>query len=496
MMVKKRKTFILKLAVFLFLGLTRIVLPEEVFDPEKKIPVELLQEDFCIFRTALEEGHAGLYQYAPKEEMDAQFERIFKQINRPLTELEFFHYLAYLIAAINDGHTSISFSKSYDEYLAEQPILLPFALRIIHNRVYLFRNYSEKQDIKPGGRILYINGRKIFDILGDMTAFVPGDGHIKTSRHRRLERTILFGRLFYALFGQKTDFMISYLSPEDGLNKDFKVKGLTKKELDQVSRERYPEIYEDLPPIELNYQDKTAILTIRTFSDGAYRREKVIFPLYLKKAFNALSEKGIQNLIIDLRDNGGGADLYGKLLCSYLIPEPYLYYYYLRVSNKNFSFLKYTDTPNLEQMLEKRLKPSEQGWYELQFHPNLGLQKPLNPHFAGKVYVMINGNSFSGSGETTSIMHYQNRAVFIGEECGAGYYGNTSGIMPVLTLPHSKMRVRIPMVRYVMAVSGYPYPDRGIIPEFPFTPTIGDLLAKKDTMLNYVLELIRKKDKK
>ncbi len=40
-----------------------------------------------------------------------------------------------------------------------------------------------------------------------------------------------------------------------------------------------------------------------------------------------------------------------------------------------------------------------------------------------------------------------------------------------------------------LAVSGYKYPDRGIIPDFPFTRTIEDLIADKDTEMEYVLAL-------
>jgi hypothetical protein len=87
-------------------------------------------------------------------------------------------------------------------------------------------------------------------------------------------------------------------------------------------------------------------------------------------------------------------------------------------------------------------------------------------------------------------MHFYKKALFVGEECGAGYYGNTSGLMPTLTLPLTKLRIRIPMVRYHMAVSGYGYPDRGIIPDYPFTRTIQDHLKGKDTEMEYVFALI------
>jgi len=126
------------------------------------------------------------------------------------------------------------------------------------------------------------------------------------------------------------------------------------------------------------------------------------------------------------------------------------------------------------------------------YHPNLGEQKPMQPAFRGKVIVLISGRSFSGSGECTSILHFHRRAEFVGEECGAGYYGNTSGFMPQLTLPNTGLRIRLAMLRYHMAVSGYEPRDRGIIPDYPFTRTIGDLLEGRDTELEYALEQVKK----
>jgi C-terminal processing protease CtpA/Prc len=205
-----------------------------------------------------------------------------------------------------------------------------------------------------------------------------------------------------------------------------------------------------------------------------------------------LSEKNIPYLIIDLRDNGGGEDLWGKILFAYLMDKPYTYYNSLELNKTSFSVLDHTDAPDIAKMLQKRTKKNAKGTFDLLVHPNLGEQKPLKPAYKGKAYVLINGRSFSGSGETTSLMHYHKKAVFIGEECGAGYYGNTSGIMPTLTLPHTKLRIRIPMVRYHMAVSGYDYPDRGIIPDYPFTRTVEDHLKGRDTEMDYVLSLIDK----
>jgi hypothetical protein len=465
---------------------------KEAFDPEKKYAVSQLKEDFLLLRTALEEAHGGLYFYTPKEEMDSLFDHLFAGLDHPLAELEFYKYLAPLIAEINDGHTGLIFSQDYSAYIQTQPVLMPFKLLFIDGKAYLFRNYSEDEDIELGGEVISINGHAMSEILEKMLAVQPSDGHNLTSKFRRLESTTTFGRQFTQHFGITTSFHIVYLSPTEGIKNEIRVKGIKQEELMQIFSQRYPEAAQDRPPIELEYREDVAILTIRTFSFGAYQTANINFPHFLKKTFRELSEKNIPYLVIDLRDNGGGEDLWGKLLFSYLMDKPYMYYNFLEVNRTTFSFLAHTDTPDIEKMLQKRTRKNERGTYDILVHSNLGEQKPLNPTFLGKVYALINGGSFSGSGETTSLMHYHKKALFVGEECGAGYYGNTSGLMPTLALPHTKLRFRIPMIRYHMAVSGYDFPDRGIIPDYPFSRTVQDHLNGKDTEMDYVLDLISK----
>jgi C-terminal processing protease CtpA/Prc len=493
-MVKRRSLAWFFILMWLFIAIQYSV-PQEstkaLYDPEKKYTIEQLQKDFDFLRTALEEAHAGLYFYTLKQEMDSLFDHLYKDIDRSMTELEFYRYLAPLVASINDGHTGMMPSKDFDAYLQNQPILIPFKLLFIDRKAYLFRNYSEDEDFVLGGEVVSINDRPMTEILEMMLAIQPSDGHNVTSKYRRLESTTAFGRRFAQLFGITTSFKIVYISPKDGQKEEIQVQGLKQKELTQIFSRRYPVAAQDRPPIEIKYEENVAILTIRTFSSGAYNGAKISFPYFMKKTFRELSEKNIQHLVIDLRDNGGGEDLFGRILFSYLIDKPYMYYNFLEVKNNTFSSLAHTEAPDIAKMLQKSTRKNERGTYDILVHANLGEQKPMKPTFLGRVYVLINGGSFSGSGETTSLMHYHKRAVFIGEECGAGYYGNTSGLMPTLTLPQTQLRMRIPMVRYHMAVSGYDYPDRGIIPDYPFTRTIEDHLNGKDTEMDYVLDLIK-----
>ncbi|HMC86132.1 MAG TPA: hypothetical protein VKI61_11430, partial [Chitinophagaceae bacterium] len=85
------------------------------------------------------------------------------------------------------------------------------------------------------------------------------------------------------------------------------------------------------------------------------------------------------------------------------------------------------------------------------------------------------------------------RAIFIGEECGGGYYGNSSGDEAMVTLPNSQLTARIPLIKYTMAVKKDVYADRGVIPDYPIYPTIEDIIEHTDNQLAYAVRLIGKK---
>jgi len=463
---------------------------DAAYDPERIFTIREMREDFQILRNAFEEGHAGLYRYSSKKAMDKCFENTLSRIDRPMTEWEYLRLLTPLAAAVNCGHTGINASVELERHFKRQPVFPPFNLRFMSGKAWLIRNYSDRE-LLPGAEVTRINGHEISEILETLLPAIPSDGHIESSKFQRLNGTIFLGSLYNLFYGPTPEYALECVDEKAGAAALFKLHGLPAAEIEKRARERYPDPDPDRPPISFENRDGIPVITIRTFNAGAYIRAKIDYPAFLTRTFRQLVESRARVLIIDLRDNGGGSDDYGRFLFSHLIDEPFRYYKALETKKLSYDFLRFTSIPeNRRTQPADQFRKNKRGWYDILSHPNVGTMKPIPPYYDGRIYVLINGRSFSASGEATSPMRYHRKAVFVGEECGAGYYGNNSGFMPTMTLPHTKIRVRIPCVRYTMAVDDYPA-DRGIIPEYRMDPTVEDLLSGRDTVLEYALRLAR-----
>ncbi|MBP7707197.1 MAG: hypothetical protein KA243_08130 [Candidatus Aminicenantes bacterium] len=461
------------------------------FDPQRTYAVETLRSDLDVLWDVLEEGHGGFDRYTSVEALKKSFEAAGQGISGPLTELAFYTRLLPLVAAIKDGHTQLTLSSGASTWLDGQPVFFPFEVRFLGGKVYLFRNLSAEPGVPDGAELLAIDGMPIGDIVAALLPLVPSDAGIRTARLRRLEHPASFGRLLALRYGLEASRRIRFRPVGGGEAREVPVACVTALTTVRTLRERYPVTAERRPLYELAFRGGTAVLTIRQFGDDP-DKARPRYTEFLDESFRILAEKGARGLVIDLRGNGGGRDEYAKILFAHVMDRPFLYYWALETKKDRYDLFKYTDeTPEGAAELARPLVPNSRGRFDVTGHPNRGIQATRPPLFAGKVAILVDGGSFSATGEVTSAFHYYKKAVFFGEECGSGYYGNTSGFMVTATLPATGIRIRVPLVLYQMAVDGYPK-DRGIVPDFPVTPTIGDLLAGRDPVMDRALAYLEK----
>jgi C-terminal processing protease CtpA/Prc len=462
----------------------------------EKFQREKLLEDFQVARQALEEGHSGIYRYTSKADLDRVFDAALKSIDRPMDAFEFYRVMAPTTAAIKCGHTSVSLPDSVRKELNNSIPMLPLRVRVLNKRAYVFRDFSDlanpaSASSLAGKEIQSINGVPAARIVGTMLAAVGADGDVQTARDVRISGMRFSGNLV-TLLGMKSPYDLVVSDPGSKRQQKVRVNGVELPRINEAFKARYPQDDPSGPAGALKFVDdgKVAQITILGFGGFVDAEKKKGLRQFYKESFEAIQTKGSKSLIIDLRGNGGGEDELGQLLVSYLINEPFKYYDDLVINAMTFSFGKYTSS-NLkipEGLVEKRAD----GKVHAIKHPNWGTKQPSQPHFAGKVFILIDGGSFSTTSEFLSQAHFHKLATFIGEESGGGYYGNSSGFMPQVTLPNTKLTVRVPLMTYYMAVSGYKQASHGVIPDYRVELTIADLIAGRDKDMELALKLARK----
>ncbi len=213
---------------------------------------------------------------------------------------------------------------------------------------------------------------------------------------------------------------------------------------------------------------------------------------FLKKSFAELKNKGIENLVIDLQGNEGGIEDWGIELYRYLARNPFRYYESLSVRKMQKTNFK-EQLPFLVRLLRPFIGPDRKS-FKLFVHKWLKTQKPKKDVFHGKVYLLLDGQSYSVTTEFASKAKSDGRVVVVGQESAGGYALNTSGLFSIVTLPNSKVELGIPLFGFNMGNNLAKNPmDRGILPDYEVEMSPADIVNGSDPVRDFVMKLVGEK---
>lgn len=434
------------------------------------------REDLELAISTVEAAMPNIYWHQSRRQWAAAKAAARTQLAGVTDSESLWRILRPLVGQIGEGHLSVQVSEAMSQRYRDAP-RFPLDLLWTEKGAFVLAGYGEAADIPKGARLVSVDGVSEADLLGEMVAVTPHDGVIHTATMRDISGRG-FASILYRLRGAQPRFHVVLDGPA----------GRTERELAAVPRQARPAEGDDPPPLPtLEWLgDHTAYLNVPTFSNAKLRAAGATFPDAIHAVFAQLEQRGTQDLILDLRENGGGSEPNESILFSYLVEKPLRKYAAVEargrhiavtsLSGKRFEADVFDDEDNDLQ------RPIHGGRWTRRNAPPHGLMSRWTlfaPIFHGRLVVLAGGDTFSGGAELASMLRHTNRAAFVGEEVGGADEGNTSGYRWTVELPNSHMKLTIPLLQFRMAWSGAP-PGRGVRPDCPVPPEVQHYGERRD----------------
>ena len=121
-------------------------------------------------------------------------------------------------------------------------------------------------------------------------------------------------------------------------------------------------------------------------------------------------------------------------------------------------------------------------------------KKPRKNAFKGKIYVLVNGSSFSASSIISSKLKADGRAILVGEETGGANDGTVAGRYNTVKLPNSKILFPIGLMKISPNIE-FTNTKKGVVPDVEIVENATEILQKKDKVLHFVLAEISQNEK-
>lgn len=488
---------------------------------DKEIPVNKLKKDIDFAYKKLKRYHPKLDMYLAQDKIDFKFDSVKKSIEQPLKPNDFYVKFFPVFESLAHGHTDLYpifkrlEKKEIKKYKESKSAFHDYSFFWKNDSVFLVNDNNKTNPINSGSVLLYIDDIPTKYVYDKYKESIYGDGKNTTFSDNVFNRTFL--NFITLEQGVKDSVELTFLMGNTIISKKTfrsfsKPKEQTiavaskitkqEKEVDRkvrIKQKRYgynKDSKSYSKDLSFPTNDSTiAVLKVTDFRKGKIRE------LY-KEVFTDIKNHHVQNLILDLRNNGGGFIKDAHYLYAYLVDDFQPFLGKKIVANKtSFGKSLYNLFPVYSYPILwvgsgytyfSTVKNTEKE-YELHLPFSfVKIDKDLvYPH---NLYVMINGGSYSASSLISANLQAKNRAFFVGEETGGDFNGTVAGLMPKFTLPHSKLKMSVGTV-YLSPVEKREELGHGVYPDKEIKPTLENKIKRFDVELNWILNEIKNGNK-
>ncbi len=468
------------------------------YNPNKKYSQQQLHQDYSLLRNILEKKHPSLYWYTGKDSMDMYFDKYFSAIKDSMTGQQFgWRVIAPLTDKIHCGHTSFAMSKAYNNRAVNKRLpSFPLFMKCWNDTMVVTNNLNRKDSVlKRGTLITAVNGLNNAALKQIMFNYMTEDGNANNVNYIRLSSN--FPYYHRNIFGISKIYSVKYIDStgtEQTINipvfeapKDSGRKTKAFVSGKKIKPETRQKRLLDKRSLAIDTTNNTAIITLNTFSSGGLRK-------FYRQTFRYIRKAGINNVVLDIRSNGGGRINLSTLLTKYVSRKNF------RVADTSFAvakslrpYTRYVKSGFINNLgLFFLTKKNKDGLYHFgHWERKIYQPKKLN-HFSGDLYVLINGSTFSASALFSNAVKGQPGIILAGEEAGGGWHGNNGILIPDITLPNTRLRVRLPLFRLVQ-YNHTAKDGRGVPPDIYIGTNYEALLKGVDKKMQVVMEMIKVK---
>jgi hypothetical protein len=463
--------------------------PREQAPPEP-IPAALLQQDIDLLEQAFTQLHPGLYRYNTPEQFEAQVAALRRELDHDASLPEAWLAFSRFTATLRCGHTypnPVNQSEAVQARLFGAPTRLPFHFRWIDGRMVVLRNFSGDPRLAPGTEVLAVGGVPASTLLARMLPLVRADGHNDDKRISLLE---VAGREQYEAF----DVLLPLLYPQAGSAPLLRVQppgaaapvelGVAGQTQAQRQAQRPRQASASAPPWRMEFlADGMAVMDMPTW---AVYDEAFDWRRWLQQAFEDPRLQAAPALVIDLRENEGGADVGSELLAHLVEREVPLPGYLRRTRYRSTppQLRPYLDTwdPGFHDWGAEAV-PEAGGFFRLE---RAGLSaegervEPLAPRYRGRVFVLASAVNSSATFDFARDVRRAGIGTLVGQTTGGNLRGINGGACFFLNLPNSRIEIDLPLIGQFPRE---PQPDAGLRPDIAVATTREDLARARDPEL-------------
>jgi len=375
-------------------------------------------------------------------------------------------------ASFGDGHTYCSPGSDLVNVADQSLLMPPFKMEWKAGHIAIADTIDKLKHLK-GARLLKINDTDINEFLEPILTKISGE-----RQAFRISSFLRKQQIYWALLQPITQHNMKITISQD-------LAVLETLTVNLINLPRYRETFghESGYPEPSRYwfyhDNHTCYWRYNSFNYSEPGRK------HIDTVFADIREKNAENLIIDLRFNGGGNSMAADYIINYITSKPYCLY-----SGSDVKISK--QLPHKEQF---GIFSIFQRGRIIKYRNKGKLKKPadMGYRFPGRVYALIGPATYSSASDFAAVLEDFDIATLVGEETGG--LRECFGDAPRFPMPNSGIKFGVSHKRWFAPIPKPGDDKQGATPDIAINDELlAPYMNSNDPVLAFTLNMIAKQD--